>query len=140
MRQERRICAITNKNLLDEGYVINDGELYLASEPLARAYCLGLGLTLEQAYDEEIIYWTEFESEDEEVSLFLAKLGKLMGYSKPTVDFYHPQYGLMKGSLPANVIDLNAKAIDYNTLEQAPNPLLSAPSLREFRDFVTEAY
>ena len=140
MRQERRICAITNKNLLDEGYVINDGELYLASEPLARAYCLGLGLTLEQAYDEEIIYWTEFESEDEEVSLFLAKLGKLMGYSKPTVAFYHPQYGLMKGSLPANVIDLNAKAIDYNTLEQAPNPLLSAPSLREFRDFVTEAY
>jgi hypothetical protein len=140
MRQERRICAITHKTLLDEGYVINNGELYLASEPLARAYCLGLGLTLEQAYDEEIIYWTEFEDEDEVVSVFLAKLGKLMGYSKPTVGFYHPQYGLMKGSLPVHIIDPNATAIDYNNEEQAPNPLLSAPSLREFRDFVTEAY
>jgi hypothetical protein len=56
-----RICEVTRKPLGEDGYVIHDGEMYLSTEDLARAFCLGLGLSLEEAFNQDIIYWTEFE-------------------------------------------------------------------------------
>lgn len=65
MTKFARKCTLTNQGM-NEGWVVNDGEKYIANEKNAIDICLGAGYSsIEEAYEDEFIYFTEWEDEDE---------------------------------------------------------------------------
>lgn len=58
---DTKVCSITGETMT-EGWVANDGEMYFKYEPDAIAWCLENGYdSIEDAYECEAIYWTEWE-------------------------------------------------------------------------------
>ncbi len=59
-----RKCDITNQGM-NEGWCFGDGEQYAATEEAAVKIALSLGyLSLQDAYDDDAVYWTEWEGDD----------------------------------------------------------------------------
>lgn len=57
----KRTCSITGEDMI-EGWVVNDGELYFKYEKDALAWCIEHEYDgLQSAYDDDVIYWTEWE-------------------------------------------------------------------------------
>lgn len=60
-----RKCDITGEGM-NEGWVVGDGELYFKYKADVERYVEGeWNTTLEVAYDDDSIYWTSWEDEDE---------------------------------------------------------------------------
>lgn len=66
-----RCCSVTGEGM-NSGWVLNDGEEYFKYESDAATavraiygYDMTNEQALEQAYDDEILYWTEWEDEDD---------------------------------------------------------------------------
>ena len=60
-----RTCTATG-NGMNSGYVINDGEEHYSTEELALSRVKELGYeSLEDAFDDDACYWTEWESEND---------------------------------------------------------------------------
>jgi len=58
---DTRVCDITGEPMT-EGWVANDGEMYFKYEKDALAWCIENGYeSIEDAYENEAIYWTEWE-------------------------------------------------------------------------------
>lgn len=56
-----RTCSVTDEEMT-EGWVVNDGELYFKYEKDAINWCTENGYSgLQEAYDDDVIYWTEWE-------------------------------------------------------------------------------
>ena len=56
--------SVTGKGI-NNGFCFNDGDFYCASSLDALAKCEELGFkTMEEAYNENVYYWTEWEEED----------------------------------------------------------------------------
>ena len=57
-----RICSVTGEEMT-EGWVAGDGEEYFKYEKDALAWCKNNGYeTLQEGFDDEAIYWTEWET------------------------------------------------------------------------------
>lgn len=55
-----RICSITKKKMYD-GWVAHDGDMYFSNKDDAVKWCLECGYeSLDEAYDDDAIYWTQF--------------------------------------------------------------------------------
>lgn len=68
MKQEKfaRVCSATGRGM-NEGYCFGDGEAYFIEESDAYDYALSIGYKgLQDAYDDEAYYYTEWEEIDEE--------------------------------------------------------------------------
>jgi len=64
MEKFARIDSVTGEGI-NEGYCFNDGDFYCGSSLDALDKCEELGyLTMEEAYDDGIYYWTEWEIEE----------------------------------------------------------------------------
>lgn len=60
-----RRCDITNQGM-NEGWCFGDGEQYAATEDAALSIAKSLGYeSLQAAYDDDAVYWTEWEDEDD---------------------------------------------------------------------------
>jgi hypothetical protein len=60
-----RQCSATLEGM-NEGYCFGDGEYYAKHEADALKYAQSIGYkTLEEAYDDDAYYWTEWEDEDD---------------------------------------------------------------------------
>lgn len=58
----KRICSVTGEEMT-EGWVAGDGEEYFKYEKDAKAWCIENGYAgLQEGYDDDVIYWTEWES------------------------------------------------------------------------------
>ena len=58
---DTKYCDITGETMT-EGWVANDGEMYFKYEKDALAWCIENGYeSIEDAYENEAIYWTEWE-------------------------------------------------------------------------------
>jgi hypothetical protein len=56
-----RICSVTNE-LMTEGWCVNDGEMYFKYEKDAIQWCKDNEYEgLDDAYNDDVIYWTEWE-------------------------------------------------------------------------------
>jgi hypothetical protein len=64
MEKFARKCDVTNE-LMNEGWVVNDGEYYIKNESdaLQKAIEMGYG-SIDEAYDDDVMYWTQWEEED----------------------------------------------------------------------------
>ena len=59
-----RKCSITGKGM-NEGWIILDGEMYIADEENALEQVKKVGYdSLEEAFDDEYCYWTEWDADD----------------------------------------------------------------------------
>lgn len=59
-------CSITGEGM-NEGWVAYDGEMYFANEEDALDWCIENGYEdIQEAYDDEVIYWTDWYNDDEE--------------------------------------------------------------------------
>ena len=66
MENYARTCDITGEGM-NEGWVANDGEMYFKYESDALQYCIDQGYRdIDDAYADDVIYWTEWEDEEEE--------------------------------------------------------------------------
>jgi hypothetical protein len=63
-----RRCDITGEGM-NEGWVIGDGEFYIKDETNAENWCKEAGYaSIEDALDEDAIYWTEWDELDEDMT------------------------------------------------------------------------
>ena len=54
-------CDITNEGM-DEGWIVGNGDMYIKYESDAIDFCkTNFNMTLQEAYDNELIYWTEWD-------------------------------------------------------------------------------
>ena len=61
-----RRCNVTGEGM-NEGYVVGDGDYYIKYEADAEKWCKEAGYaSIEDAYEEEAIYYTEWEELDED--------------------------------------------------------------------------
>lgn len=61
-KKEIRHCTATGKEMI-AGWVVNDGEEYYSTEELALKKCKELGYkSIEEAYEDDVCYWTEWEN------------------------------------------------------------------------------
>jgi len=66
MKGFARVCDATNEGM-NEGYCFGDGEAYFKHEADALNYAKSIGyVTLDEAYNNEAYYYTEWEELDEE--------------------------------------------------------------------------
>lgn len=62
--QYARTCDKTGEGM-NEGFVFGDGEMYFKYEADALEYAISIGYeSLEEAYEDEAYYWTEWEEMD----------------------------------------------------------------------------
>jgi hypothetical protein len=65
MEKFARQCDLTNE-LMNEGWVIGDGDMYIKNESDALKIAIEMGYeSIDDAYKEDAIYWTEWEDEDD---------------------------------------------------------------------------
>jgi hypothetical protein len=65
MKKFARKCDLTNE-LMNEGWVIGNGEMYIKNEADALKIAIEMGYkSVDDAYEEDAIYWTEWEDEDD---------------------------------------------------------------------------
>ena len=58
-----RKCDVTGVGM-NEGWVVGDGEYYIANEGDAIKWCLDNGyVSLDDAYEDEAVYWTAWEDD-----------------------------------------------------------------------------
>ena len=61
-----RRCDVTGEGM-NEGYVVGDGDFYIKYETDAEKWCKEAEyVSIEDAFDEEAIYWTEWDADDDE--------------------------------------------------------------------------
>ena len=61
-----RKCDVTGKGMND-GYCINDGEMYIKNKSEMLKHIKSVGYkTLDEAFNDEYYYWTEWEELDED--------------------------------------------------------------------------
>lgn len=66
MENYARQCSITGEGM-NEGWVVNDGEMYFKYEDDANQWCIGQGYRdIDDAYTDDVCYYTEWEIEEEE--------------------------------------------------------------------------
>lgn len=71
-----RQCDITNEGM-NEGWVV--GDMYIKYESDAVDFCkANYNMTLQKAYDNELIYWTEWDLSDEYEYCHEIKNGQLI--------------------------------------------------------------
>jgi hypothetical protein len=62
-----RVCSATGRGM-NEGFCFGDGEAYFIEKSDALLYAIELGYeSLEEAYDDEAYYYTEWEEIDDDV-------------------------------------------------------------------------
>ena len=77
MKKYARQCSITGEGMND-GWVINDGEMYLKYENDVFLWAKENGCdTLEEAFDDDVIYYTEWEDEYEYCEDLMGNLHKI---------------------------------------------------------------
>jgi diketogulonate reductase-like aldo/keto reductase len=65
MEKFARQCDLTNE-LMNEGWVIGDGDMYIKYEADAINAAIKMGYkSIDDAYKEDAMYWTEWEDEDD---------------------------------------------------------------------------
>ena len=65
MRKFARQCDLTNE-LMNEGWVIGDGDMYIKYEADAINAAIEMGYeSIDDAYKDDAIYYTEWEDEDD---------------------------------------------------------------------------
>jgi hypothetical protein len=65
MEKFARKCDVTGRGM-NEGYVIGDGEMYIKDESDMLSHVIEQGYSsLDEAYDDEYYYYTEWEDEDD---------------------------------------------------------------------------
>lgn len=62
-----RLCEVTNKGI-SKGWIVNEGDLYIGDEHNALKHAKANGFeSLQEAYDEDFMYFTEWEDIDSEI-------------------------------------------------------------------------
>ena len=63
MRKFARQCDLTNE-LMNEGWVIGDGDIYIKYEDDALKIAIEMGYeSIDEAYEDDAMYWTEWEDD-----------------------------------------------------------------------------
>lgn len=65
MEKFARVCDVTGEGM-NEGWVVNDGWMYIKYEEHAIAHAKKNECDLKEAYDTGFMYWTEWDPEEED--------------------------------------------------------------------------
>lgn len=76
-----RICSVTGQGMW-QGWVFGDGEFYAIDEMSAQKVATDLGYTdLQDAYDDDAVYWTDWAEDSEENAQYIQIGGLLYDYA-----------------------------------------------------------
>ncbi len=78
MEKFARKCDVTNQ-LMNEGWVIGDGAMYIKNESdaLKKAIEMGYG-SIGEAYEDDVMYWTDWYDCEEDYQYAIDKEGNII--------------------------------------------------------------
>ena len=75
-----RVCSVTGQPMW-EGWVIGDGEEYGATEEVTEKLLRERGISsIQEAYDKDLCYWTDWGEDEEENAQYIRINGVLYDY------------------------------------------------------------